>query len=222
MLNSCDFQGRFAADPELRTTQTGKQVASFRMAVDRDMVDANGHRPTDWLTFTAWGKTAEFVSRYFRKGSAAVVHSRCQTRQYEDKNGNNRTAIEFVVDNIYFAGPKQDNQQGTVDDGGTNPPPATYRNQQPQPQQMGFATQSQRQQWQGAADHPGNVQVSQSFSQGSDDDFSVLDAVQGFQPDPDRQQDRLHRNVLRQLGRPDDRRSDGSGDIHHSGRHLDG
>ena len=108
MLNSCDFQGRFAADPELRTTQTGKQVASFRMAVDRDMVDANGHRPTDWLTFTAWGKTAEFVSRYFRKGSAAVVHSRCQTRQYEDKNGNNRTAIEFVVDNIYFAGPKQD------------------------------------------------------------------------------------------------------------------
>ena len=135
MLNSCDFQGRFAADPELRTTQTGKQVASFRMAVDRDMVDANGHRPTDWLTFTAWGKTAEFVSKYFRKGSAAVVHSRCQTRQYEDKNGNNRTAIEFVVDNIYFAGPKQDNQQGTVDDGGTNPPPATYRNQQPQPQQ---------------------------------------------------------------------------------------
>ena len=130
MLNSCDFQGRLAADPELRTTQTGKQVASFRMAVDRDMVDANG--PTDWLTFTAWGKTAEFVSKYFRKGSAAVVHSRCQTRQYEDKNGNNRTAIEFVVDNIYFAGPKQDNQQGTVDDGGTNPPPATYRNQQPQ------------------------------------------------------------------------------------------
>ena len=127
MLNSCDFQGRLAADPELRTTQTGKQVASFRMAVDRDMVDANGHRPTDWLTFTAWGKTAEFVSKYFRKGSAAVVHSRCQTRQYEDKNGNNRTAIEFVVDNIYFAGPKQDNQQGTVDDGGTNPPPATYR-----------------------------------------------------------------------------------------------
>ena len=90
MLNSCAFQGRLAADPELRTTQTGKTVTSFRMAVDRDMVDANGRRPTDWLTFTAWGKTAEFVSKYFRKGSAAVVHSRCQTRQFEDKNGNNR------------------------------------------------------------------------------------------------------------------------------------
>lgn len=56
MLNSCDFQGRLAADPELRTTQTGKQVASFRMAVDRDMVDANGHRPTDWLTFYCMGQ----------------------------------------------------------------------------------------------------------------------------------------------------------------------
>lgn len=174
MLNSCDFQGRLAADPELRTTQTGKQVASFRMAVDRDMVDANGHRPTDWLTFTAWGKTAEFVSKYFRKGSAAVVHSRCQTRQYEDKNGNNRTATEFVVQKIHFCGPKTEQR---VDDGGEAPPPGyqqpPYQNQQPQ--QMGFATQSQRQQWQGAADHPGNVQVSQSFSQGSDDDFSVLD-----------------------------------------------
>ena len=145
------------------------------MGQDRDYAAQGAEKETDFVDIVAWRSTAEFVSKYFRKGSAAVVHSRCQTRQYEDKNGNNRTAIEFVVDNIYFAGPKQDNQQGTVDDGGTNPPPATYRNQQPQPQQMGFATQSQRQQWQGAADHPGNVQVSQSFSQGSDDDFSVLD-----------------------------------------------
>ena len=175
MLNNCTFQGRFAADPEMRTTQSGKTVASFRMAVDRDMVGQDGKRPTDWLTFTAWGKTAEFVSKYFRKGSAAVVHSRCQTRQYEDKNGNNRTAIEFVVDNIYFAGSKQDSQQGMANDGGANPP-ATYRNQQPQqPQQMGFATRSQRQQWQGADDRPGNVQVEPSFSQGNADDFSVID-----------------------------------------------
>jgi single stranded DNA-binding protein len=100
MLNSCDFQGRFAADPELRTTQTGKQVASFRMAVDRDMVDANGHRPTDWLTFTAWGKTAEFVSKYFRKGSAAVVHSRCQTRQYEDMQAIQMTIPNFRLSKI--------------------------------------------------------------------------------------------------------------------------
>ena len=172
MLNSCDFQGRCAADPELRTTQSGKTVASFRMAVDRDMVGQDGKRPTDWLTFTAWGKTAEFVSKYFRKGSAATVHARCQTRQYQDKNGNNRTAVEFVVDNIYFAGAKSDGQQqsGYVDDGGTNPP-ATYRNQQPQ--QMGFATQNQRQQWQGANAAPEVVQP--AYSQGNADDFSVID-----------------------------------------------
>lgn len=121
------------------------------------------------------GHAPLWESKYFRKGSAAVVHSRCQTRQYEDKNGNNRTAIEFVVDNIYFAGSKQDSQQGMANDGGANPP-ATYRNQQPQqPQQMGFATRSQRQQWQGADDRPGNVQVEPSFSQGNADDFSVID-----------------------------------------------
>ena len=175
MLNQIVLMGRLTRDPELRRTGSGVAVASFTLAVDRDYAAQGAEKETDFVDIVAWRSTAEFVSKYFRKGSAAVVHSRCQTRQYEDKNGNNRTAIEFVVDNIYFAGPKQDNQQGTVDDGGTNPPPATYRNQQPQPQQMGFATQSQRQQWQGAADHPGNVQVSQSFSQGSDDDFSVLD-----------------------------------------------
>ena len=175
MLNRIVLMGRLTRDPELRRTQSGTAVVSFSIACDRDYAAQGAEKETDFVDIVAWRSTAEFVSKYFRKGSAAVVHSRCQTRQYEDKNGNNRTAIEFVVDNIYFAGPKQDNQQGTVDDGGTNPPPATYRNQQPQPQQMGFATQSQRQQWQGAADHPGNVQVSQSFSQGSDDDFSVLD-----------------------------------------------
>ena len=151
MLNSCDFQGRFAADPELRTTQTGKQVASFRMAVDRDMVDANGHRPTDWLTFTAWGKTAEFVSRYFRKGSAAVVHSRCQTRQYEDKNGNNRTAVEVVANNISFAGPKSNNQGG-----------GSYQNAAPSYQNQAPA-------------RPAAVEAAPSYSSGSADDFAVID-----------------------------------------------
>lgn len=170
MLNSCDFQGRFAADPEPRTTQTGKQVASFRMAVDRDMVDANGHRPTDWLNFTAWGKTAEFVSRYFRKGSTALVECQCQTRSYEDKNGQKRTATEFVVQKIHFCGPKTEQR---VDDGGEAPPPGYQKPscQNQQPQQVGFNTQSQRQQWQQSA--PGGQQP--GYSQGNPDDFSEID-----------------------------------------------
>ena len=173
MLNVVAIMGRLVADPELRTTQQGTNVCSFRIACDRNFARQGEQRQADFIDIVAWRQQAEFVSKYFQKGSLIAIEGSLQTRQYQDKNGNNRTAIEFVVDNIYFAGPKQDNQQGAVDDGGTNPPQATYRNQQPQ--QMGFATQSQRQQWQGAADHPGNVQVSQSFSQGSDDDFSVLD-----------------------------------------------
>lgn len=92
MLNNCTFQGRFAADPEMRTTQSGLTVASFRMAVDRDNVGQDGRRATDWLNFVAWRKTAEFVCQYFRKGSTALVECQCQTRSYEDKNGQKRTA----------------------------------------------------------------------------------------------------------------------------------
>ena len=77
MLNNCTFQGRFAADPEMRTTQSGLTVASFRMAVDRDNVGQDGRRATDWLNFVAWRKTAEFVCQYFRKGSTALVECQC-------------------------------------------------------------------------------------------------------------------------------------------------
>lgn len=174
MLNNCTFQGRFAADPEMRTTQSGLTVASFRMAVDRDNVGQDGRRATDWLNFVAWRKTAEFVCQYFRKGSTALVECQCQTRSYEDKNGQKRTATEFVVQKIHFCGPKTEQR---VDDGGEAPPPGyqqsyqqpSYQNQQPQ--QMGFATQNQRQQWQQSA--PGGQQP--GYSQGNPDDFSEID-----------------------------------------------
>ena len=107
MLNNCTFQGRFAADPEMRTTQSGLTVASFRMAVDRDNVGQDGQRATDWLNFVAWRKTAEFVDRYFHKGSMAIVECQCQTRSYEDRNGQKRTATEFVVQKIHFCGQRR-------------------------------------------------------------------------------------------------------------------
>ena len=113
MLNNCTFQGRFAADPEMRTTQSGLTVASFRMAVDRDNVGQDGQRATDWLNFVAWRKTAEFVDRYFHKGSMAIVECQCQTRSYEDRNGQKRTATEFVVQKIHFCGPKTE-RRGTA------------------------------------------------------------------------------------------------------------
>ena len=77
------------------------------MAVDRDNVGQDGQRATDWLNFVAWRKTAEFVCKYFRKGSTALVECQCQTRSYEDKNGQKRRYAEILVSSVYFCGSKE-------------------------------------------------------------------------------------------------------------------
>ena len=107
MINVVAIMGRLAADPQMRQTQSGKSVASFRVAVDRGRKDANGQNQTDWLDVVAWDKTANFVSRYFSKGSMIAVTGRLQSRNYQDKNGNNRTAIEIVAQNVSFCGNKK-------------------------------------------------------------------------------------------------------------------
>lgn len=109
MLNVVAIMGRLAADPQLRQTTTGKNVASFRIACDRGRRDANGQSQADWLDVVAWDRTAEFVCRYFTKGSLIAVDGRLQTRSYQDKNGNNRTAVEIVANNVNFAAPKSSN-----------------------------------------------------------------------------------------------------------------
>ena len=105
MLNKCCFQGRFTRDPELRTTTSGKSVAGFSLAVER-RYRKEGQTEADFLDFVAWDKTAEFICRYFAKGQMAVVEAHAQRRSYQDKNGNNRTVVEFLVDDICFCGPK--------------------------------------------------------------------------------------------------------------------
>lgn len=103
MLNHIVIMGRLARDPELRRTQTGTPVASFRLAVDRDFKDkASGKRITDWIDVTAWSYTAEFVSKYFTKGRMAVVSGRLQMRDWTDKNGIKRTSAEIVADSVYW------------------------------------------------------------------------------------------------------------------------
>lgn len=106
-LNVVAIMGRLAADPQMRQTQSGKSVASFRIACDRGRKDANGQNQTDWLDVVAWDKTADFVSRYFPKGSMIAVTGRLQSRNYQDKNGNNRTAIEIVANQVSFCGEKK-------------------------------------------------------------------------------------------------------------------
>ena len=109
MLNHIVIMGRLARDPELRRTQTGQPVVSFRLAVERDFKDkASGERITDWIDVTAWSYTAEFVSKYFTKGRMAVVSGRLQMRDWTDKNGIKRTSAEIVADSVYWGDSRRD------------------------------------------------------------------------------------------------------------------
>ena len=115
MLNHVTIMGRLTRDPELRHTQSGTAVTSFTLAVDRDFKDKNsGETATDWISCTAWKGTAEFVSRYFQKGRMAVVDGRLQTRSYQDRDGNKRTAVEVVSDHVYFGDSKRKESEGNA------------------------------------------------------------------------------------------------------------
>ena len=105
MLNKIFLQGRLVADPELRHTQNGVAVASFRLAVDRDFKDREtGERKADFINVVAWRQTGEFVSRFLTKGRMAIVEGKLQTRDYTDRDGNRRYATEVIVDRIEFCG----------------------------------------------------------------------------------------------------------------------
>ena len=119
MLNRIVIMGRLARDPELRRTQSGIAVTSFRIACDRDFKSQNGEKSTDWIDVVAWRQTAEFVSKFFTKGRMAIVEGRLQSRDWTDKDGNKRTAIEVVADNVYFGDSKRDGE-GSRDSYGNN------------------------------------------------------------------------------------------------------
>lgn len=107
MLNVVAIMGRMAKDPELKTTNSGKSVCSFRIANDSGYRDANGQSQTNWLDVVAWNKTAEFICKYFPKGALIALDGRLQTRQYQDKSGQTRTAVEIVAQNASFTGSKE-------------------------------------------------------------------------------------------------------------------
>ena len=108
MLNICALQGRLARDPELRQTNTGKQVATFTLAVDRGRKDANGKSVADWIPVIAWERAAEFAYKWLTKGQMVAVDGRLQSRTYTAKDGTNRTVLEVVANNINFCGSKAD------------------------------------------------------------------------------------------------------------------
>ena len=102
------LMGRLVADPELKTTNTGISVTSFRIAVDRAYVKQGAERQADFFDIVAWRHDAEFVCKHFSKGSLIALEGQLQSRQFTTKDGQNRTAIEVVADNISFTGERKE------------------------------------------------------------------------------------------------------------------
>ena len=100
--------GRLTADPELNKTQSGISVTRITVAVDRAFVRQGEERQADFIDVRCWRQTAEFVCKYFQKGSMIAVQGSIQTRSYEDKNGIRRKTFEIVADNVSFCGSKNE------------------------------------------------------------------------------------------------------------------
>lgn len=109
-MNLAVLMGRLTADPELRHTANNIPVTSFTLAIDRRFKTGE-ERQTDFINIVAWRQTAEFVSKYFSKGQLVAVEGTIQTRRYQDKDGNNRTAFEVVANNVHFAERKDAGQR---------------------------------------------------------------------------------------------------------------
>ena len=122
MLNVVAIMGRLVADPELKITPAGISVCTFRIACDRNFVQQGQQRQADFIDVVAWRHNADFLCKYFAKGSMVAVQGRLQTWQYQDRNGSNRTAVEVVADSLSFAGSNKQPGGQAVDDGGEEPP----------------------------------------------------------------------------------------------------
>lgn len=147
MLNVVALMGRLVRDPELKTTQSGNSVCTFSIACDRSYTAKDEERKADFFTITAWRQTAEFICKYFQKGSLIAIEGSLQTRQYQDKNCNNRTATEVLASRVSFAGSKA---SGSA------------------------SAQSSEQQTENYAQNANASQNAQQAASGSDD-FSVID-----------------------------------------------
>lgn len=113
MINMVALMGRLTYEPELKSTPNGLPVIRFQLAVDRTYQAKGQERQADFIDCVAWRQTAEFISRYFHKGSMIAVEGTMQTSNYTDKNGNNRKQTEVLANNVSFCGSK--NESGNMD-----------------------------------------------------------------------------------------------------------
>lgn len=126
MINMVALMGRLTYEPELRTTPSGVSVLRFQVACDRSYQRAGEDRKADFIDCVAWRQTAEFISRYFHKGSMIAVEGTLQTSNYTDKNGNQRKQVEVLANNVSFCGSRNESGSGAAPMGGYSEPAPSY------------------------------------------------------------------------------------------------
>lgn len=124
MINMVALMGRLTYDPELRSTPQGVSVIRFQVACDRNYQKSGAERQADFIDCVAWRQTAEFISRYFHKGSMIAVEGSIQTSNFTDKNGQNRKQVEVVANNVSFCGSKA--ESGTTNNQAFAQPAPSY------------------------------------------------------------------------------------------------
>ncbi len=122
MLNIAVIMGRLTADPELKHTPNGIAVNTFTVAVDRGYAKPGTEKQTDFINVVAWRNTAEFVSKFFKKGDMIAVNGSIQVRNYTDNNGVKRYVTEIIADNVNFTGSKKSDNNNS----GYPAPPPVY------------------------------------------------------------------------------------------------
>lgn len=183
MLNRVILMGRLVADPELKTTNSGISVTSFRIAVDRTYVKAGEERQADFFDIVAWRQTAEFVCRNFSKGSLIAVDGQLQSRNYQTKEGQNRTAIEVVADNVSFTGERRDTQPQYGNEPQVSVPQNQYQ-QHTDPRVYPTTGQAPAPQYQNTAQYGQPPQYQQQYAQGAAYDPRYQQGMFSDQPLP--------------------------------------
>lgn len=140
-LNRIVVQGNLTRDVEIRRTNSGSAVGSFSVAVQRDFVNKQtGEKETDFIDVTVFGKTAEFVGKYFSKGSQAIVEGSLQIQEWVDKEGNKRKTPQIVATNVYFCGKKSSDSGSVPNNNYSNHQNSSYDNKtQQQPAYGSFS-----------------------------------------------------------------------------------
>ena len=144
MYNKITLMGRIVADPELKTSQNGVPYVRFRIAVNRRFHNKNEENKVDFFNATAWRSTAEFICKYFGKGSMIMLDGEMQTQQYEDRNGKQAAWYEVAVDRVCFTGEPKKEAGNNRNSGRTNGNNRTYSNRQNGYDRSSYRTEQQK------------------------------------------------------------------------------